>query len=114
MSTVTDGVSADPGHKNKIPKLYPKIKVEKGDFVFLVSDGISDNLTAEEISTEMKKRNLSPRELFSWLSEVTTNRAQNAEEIEKNSTRRDSGVYSDGYKSRPKGDNRALAILEIK
>ncbi len=96
------------------PKLYPTIKVETGDIVLLMSDGISDNFTAEEIASRRQKNNLSIEQLFFWLSEATDKRMTNKEEIIRSSNRDSWGIYSDGYKSEPKSDNRALIIMEIK
>ncbi|MGH2564886.1 MAG: hypothetical protein ACRDE5_10245, partial [Ginsengibacter sp.] len=98
---------------NDEPKTYPKIAVEPGDFVLLMSDGISDNFTAGEIALKVKE-GLSTKELFFWLAETSGQRMKNFEAIEEVSHRKTDGVYSDGYKSKPKPDNRALAIIEIK
>lgn len=110
---VSQSVNANPLFDVKV-KFYPPIAVENGDLIFLMSDGISDNLIAEEIALKVKQERLSVNELFLWLSDETTKRMENVDKIIKNSNRRENGVYSDGYKSKPKKDNRALAILEIK
>lgn len=108
-------------------RTYPPISVETGDIVLLMSDGISDNLTAEEIAKKVKE-GLTAQDLFSWLSDATGKRMRDRDEIvgkpnvdyteslEQKAIlerRRKDGVYPDGYKSKPKPDNRALAILEI-
>ncbi|MFZ1020030.1 MAG: hypothetical protein WAN61_03530 [Minisyncoccia bacterium] len=109
-NVVTKAVSPDTEDK---VKSYPLIKVENGDMVLLYSDGISDNFTPEEIAKKIKE-GLSGKALFSWLSDATGKRMQNAKEIVGNSDRENKGVYSDGYKSKPKPDNRSLVIVEIK
>lgn len=121
----TQAVSANDG----IQLESYKKKVETGDMVLLMSDGISDNFTAEEIAERVKKEGLLTDDLFAWLSNATGERMKNAEKIvgkpNKNKTnspeqiailqeRIKTGRYSDGYRSKPKPDNRALVILEIK
>lgn len=105
--------------KKEIPKSYPPEKVEAGDLVLLMSDGLSDNFTADEIAKKVKE-GLSAKELFIWLSDESDKRMLlvvevNEEEQDKQDLdRAKNGVYPDGYKSRPKSDNRALVIMEIK
>lgn len=90
------------------------VSVEDGDLVLLMSDGVSDNLTPEEIGDAAKTMN-TEEELFTWISEVTNSRMQNREKIVENTLSRETeGKYSDGYKSKPKKDNRALVIMKIK
>jgi protein phosphatase len=97
-------------------KSYPKMKVEKGDIIILMSDGISDNFTSEEIVLKKHGDNLSAQQLFIWLSDATDRRMKYSKEIIKDSGKNRSkyGFYSDGYQSEPKNDNRALVIMEIK
>ena len=97
------------------PKTCGMIQIDSGDLILIMSDGISDNFTAEEIAEHIKKYHLLPRQLFTWLSDTTTARMKDADEIiAKTPDRAKDGVYSDGYKSKPKPDNRALVIIEIK
>ena len=124
-NTVTAAVSRSDYQE---PKTYEKIGVETGDLVLLMSDGFADNFTVDEIAKKVKE-GLSVGELFSWLANETRERMKNYEKIigKPNKDREESpeqiailekrkkdGVYSDGYKSKPKPDNRALAIIEIK
>ncbi len=51
----------------KPPKYYSDIEVEAGDLVLLMSDGISDNFTSEEIALKKQEGNLSAEQLFFWL-----------------------------------------------
>lgn len=109
-------------------KSYLEQKVETGDVVLLMSDGVSDAFTSEEIAKKVKE-GLSSDGLFSWLSDETDKRMLNKDKIVRkpNADGTESGEqkdilekrikighYSDGYKSKPKPDNRALVILEIK
>ena len=105
-------------NKDDQPKFYPNIKVEEGDIVLLMSDGISDNITAEEIAEERQKQNLTAKGLFTWISDTTNARMAQADEIIEKGRGQikdiEGGLYSDQFKSKPKPDNRALAIMEIK
>ncbi len=101
-------------------KKYDDQEVEDGDLVLLMSDGISDNFTPDEISKMWKEENLTPEELFQKISDESGKRMANKEKIIATSNRvadskiKEEQVYSDGYKSTPKCDNRALIIVEIK
>ncbi len=105
-----------------------KVRVKKGDMVILMSDGISDNLTPEEIAKLIKGQN--PEFAVRIIDLITSERMKNYEDIitktEKpynprfnfitNQTtdgRRATGKYSDGFKSMPKRDNRGIAIMEV-
>jgi serine/threonine protein phosphatase PrpC len=99
-------------HNDPIKK-YPIVGLEEGDMVLLMSDGISDNFTSDEIAREVKNRNLNAKELFAWLSDATSKRMLTSTLIT-DRERRKKGVYPDGYKTKPKPDNRALIIMEIK
>jgi serine/threonine protein phosphatase PrpC len=105
--------SAISPHLSGQPKSYEDVEVEPGDAVLLMSDGISDNITADEIGHKVKE-GMTPSELYVWLSESTKERMTNKDKIIDSSDREKDGKYSDGFKSKPKNDNRALAILEIK
>ncbi len=110
---VSSAVSPNKAVEITIPKSCEKVKLEKGNTVILMSDGISDNLTVEDIAKKIKE-GLSPKELFTWISTETDRRMRDASKIIEFSERKKNGIYSDGFKSEPKPDNRALAILEIK
>jgi hypothetical protein len=51
------------------------------------------------------------------ISDVTDKRMKNSKDIisktDQQGGRHKTGVYSDGYKSKPKSDNRAIAIVDI-
>ncbi len=91
--------------------LHDRAYVNSGDRVFLMSDGISDNLTPEEISRLTHGKTI--EEAARIISKVISERMKNTKQIIDSSDRKKQGKYSDGYKSKPKRDNRALAILEI-
>jgi len=112
-----------PNNKRLEVKSYESVAIEGGDLVLLMSDGLSDNFTAEEIASARKKYNLSPDALFTHLSNEGNERMKNINEIYGKSgpertamvqKRKEEGIFSDGYKSAPKKDNRALVIIEIK
>lgn len=119
--------AVSPRHKDEKPKLLDPIEVEKGDIVILASDGIFDNITPEEIAAQIKA-GLSGKELFQWISTMTGGRMRNAKKLigipekeggpsreqEVLEERKKTGVYKDGFRSKPKPDNRSLAILEIR
>lgn len=81
-----------------------------GDRVVLMSDGINDNLTTKEIWTSIQGR--SPEDAMSNISDITDSRMANADRII--SEGRYEGRYSDSYRSEPKKDNRAFAVVDIK
>jgi len=110
---VSSAVSPNEDVETRVPKSYPRIKVEKGSKVILMSDGVSNNLTMEDIAKKVKA-GLTKEELFAWISKETSRRMLNHKQIIESSDRPKDGVYSDGYKSKPKPDNRALVIVEIK
>lgn len=83
-----------------------------GQRAILITDGISDNLTAEELVSLVLGK--SPTEAIEVISEVTNNRMQGEESIIMNTANRtEQGEYSDGFKSRPKPDNRGMAIIDF-
>ncbi|MBP6884054.1 MAG: SpoIIE family protein phosphatase [Candidatus Pacebacteria bacterium] len=101
------------------PKTYDlsSIDLEPGDKIFIMSDGISDNLLPEEIwqaVEEMKTK----EDAISAVSFITSDRSYNRKKIIEETGgiqgRKEKGVYADGFKPEPKPDNRALAIIEIK
>ena len=116
---VTNAISPS---EEKDPKSYPRVRVQTKDLILLYSDGISDNFTSEEIAKKVKE-GLSRDELFAWLSDATGERMKNYYKIigkeagERQrviKAREKRGVFSDGFKSKPKKDNRALVIMEVK
>jgi serine/threonine protein phosphatase PrpC len=91
---------------------YSSIILEKGDRVFIMTDGISDNLTSEEISHLTNQ--MSIEQAMQVISDVTGRRMKDYKKIlESTKDRRKQGRYSDGYRSAPKPDNRSLVIVEI-
>jgi len=108
---VTNALFQDSG-KKKMERFGP---LPKGAVVVVGSDGIFDNLTADEIWGEIKGK--SPRDAVGRISDVTDERMGNARQIiqdtDKLGGRWSREKYSDGYKSEPKPDNRGLAIIYI-
>ncbi len=95
--------------------------LQPGDRILLMSDGVSDNLTPEEC-VQIIKGTKTPQEAYDVLVRAVTQRmdwnADPAQEatIQKESFERKTGkraVYSDGFRSRPKNDNRSLIIIEV-
>jgi protein phosphatase len=113
------------------PKILDPIPVEKGDIVILMTDGISDNLTPDEIVKRIK--GAKPKQIIQAISHLTDKRMEKAEEIaaisgayaddpndpeykryiELKRERVAKGIYSDGLKSAPKPDNRGIAVVQI-
>ncbi len=104
-------------NSKEVPKTYDlsKLNLEPGDRIFIMSDGIGDNLTPEEIWQATEEMN--SKDAVSALSLITTDRAMNVKKIEAETGgpegRAAKGVYADGYRSEPKADNRALLIIDI-
>jgi len=122
-ATVDTAVSPDIKEEQRKIKKYDSVQVEEGDLVILMSDGLSDNFTPEEIAKAKTEYKLGADGLFLWLSNAADRRMREIDEIRGKTTeertailekRKTDGVYSDGYKSEPKKDNRGLAIVEIK
>lgn len=88
-----------------------EVILNKGDVVLLMSDGISDNLTPEELGEIIKDKQGS--EIISEVSHITDERMANADKIIADSDREKDGKYLDGYKSAPKADNRSFVVMEI-
>lgn len=115
---------------NSVDAKQPKIKsdritVNQADRVILASDGISDNLTPEEIRQLTK--NLSPQQAIKKLDQITSQRMQNwyqnnpsfdRDNVPTNpqalAYRKQHGVFPDGYRSAAKTDNRSIVVFDIK
>lgn len=111
---IMDAISSNPELIGEV-EYNSRISVEVGDMVLLMSDGISDNFTAEEIAEVISgPPRMTVEELYEWLYYATGQRMSNKKEIIASSDRENDGKYSDGYKTQPKADNRALVIMEIK
>lgn len=96
------------------PVAYEPVALRKRDRVYLCSDGISDNLTPEEIAAIAKGKTI--EETLAAVSDVTDGRMRRYSNISHeaaNGERAEKGRFSDGYLSAPKPDNRALVIMEI-
>lgn len=93
-------------------KHFSEMELEKGDKVFLMSDGIADNLTPEEIGSLSSGK--SAADSYLMIARITEERMTNYEAIKRGSDRATKGIYSDGFLSKPKRDNRALAVFEIR
>lgn len=93
-----------------------------------MTDGISDNLTPDEIAKLIKGQD--PDLAVKLIDMITSERMKNYEDIIKKTElpfnprfdiitnlttigRRKTGKYSDGRKSMPKKDNRGIAIMEV-
>lgn len=90
-----------------------KLQISVGDRVILMSDGIDDNFTPQELAIIVTGR--TAMDAILEIDRITSLRMQNGERIVRNTQNRtDSGVFSDGYKSEPKCDNRSIIIIDIK
>jgi protein phosphatase len=111
---VTNAITAESEESNF--ELQPPVSVKKGDLVLVLSDGVTDNIIPKEIG-HLVKQGLSPKQIIQALSGITGKRMENREDIlydtENMGGREKLGVYSDGFLSRPKTDNRGIAIIEI-
>lgn len=100
--------------RNLIKELFP-ISVEKGDFILLLTDGITDNLTTDEITDLIRGKK--PVDMFDIISDVTSRRMRDSSVIETetylNGGRENLKSFTDGYKSEPKPDNRGMAVIQI-
>ncbi len=94
--------------------------VKPGYRVMLASDGITNNLTPQEISKCIK--GLTTAEATLKLGDIVSSRmelavvqhsASNDERTAVLTERRATGSYADGYKSPPKSDNRSLVLFDI-
>lgn len=95
-------------------KTYAAIPLQQGYRVLLFSDGIGDNLTDEELARLVPPHHVSAQDAFSLLSDITSKRMAEKDEIEaKTGDRSKVKTYSDGFRSKPKEDNRALVIMDI-
>ena len=97
-------------------KKQPLIPVQSGDRVYLMSDGISDNLTPDEIVALGNPGTTNASEAIRTISDVTGKRMQNADALKKETddgSRKRNGKYTDGFKSEAKPDNRAISIIDI-
>lgn len=91
-----------------------RIEVQSGDRVLLMSDGISDNLTSDEIAESIS--GLSPGQAMKKISDITDQRMIKSSQIKKEMSpeqRAQETQYPDGYKSMPRKDNRAFVIMDI-
>ena len=91
------------------------IELKRGDRVILGSDGIFDNLTNEEVAELAAPGFATAGEAVKLISSETGKRMVNIENIHniEPSTHGDVRKFSDGYKSKPKRDNRALVIIDV-
>jgi len=111
---VTNAITADATESNF--ELQPPVSVQKGDLVMLLSDGVTDNAVPKEIG-QLVKQGLGPKQIIQALSSITGRRMENKDDIldatETMGGRDKLGVFSDGFLSRPKADNRGVVIFEI-
>lgn len=95
-------------------KRYDPIFLQSGDRVYLFSDGVGDNLTAEELAEIGKGK--SPEETIQAVSDITTQRMLRTDDLyaeAQNGWRAQYGTFSDGYRSLAKKDNRAIVVMDI-
>lgn len=99
-------------HNPAMPNILStrNIPLHPGDFIFMMSDGIADNFTSQELITMIKVAHLA--ESVDHIMKKCTQRMQYAESMELEN-RKATGVYSDGYLSEPKKDNRSFVILHL-
>jgi protein phosphatase len=106
---VTNVVGVDKGEISSVGGLIP---AEKGYRVAIMSDGISDNLTPDEIWRLTCGKTV--EEAIAEISDVTDERMMCIDELHLERLERFyKKTFSDGFKSLPKKDNRALAIMDI-
>lgn len=110
-NVIGNQIRAYPEHKDegKVTHL-PRVEVRSGYRVYMYTDGVGDNLTSAEIAKNAGKR-MTADQAAGLLADITAKRMRNSEAIEK--AGRSNGVYKDGFRSRPKRDNRAIAIIDI-
>lgn len=89
--------------------------IPPGYRIILVSDGLTDNLTTEEILTFTNGQ--TGEESIQTLWQVTNSCMANTSIIRdaerQRPLRKDAGVFIHGLKSKPKRDNRAVVIMDI-
>lgn len=89
-----------------------RLPVFKGQKILILSDGISDNLTTLEILEIIK--GLDGRLIIEKLSTILQGRMVNARQIiDSTANRSETGMFSDGFASEPKPDNRAIVVMEV-
>ncbi len=94
--------------------LSDEIYIEEGDIILVMSDGISSNLTPDEIWELIQEYRNDPKKIIEILSDVTDARMKNSKRIINDTPDRIyDGEYMDGYKSKPSPDNRALAVIRV-
>lgn len=90
------------------------LMLPNGSTAILLSDGITDNVTTGELIALI--RGLEGPDIVRALSDATQNRMLRYKEIQAETPddeRKKKRVYGDGFKSRPKPDNRAIIVIEI-
>lgn len=91
-------------------------EVEEGGIIFVVSDGISDNLTPDEIWKLIKDHMDNPKKVIEILSDVTDDRMKNCSRLTRMMSyeaRASAGVYPDGFSSKPKKDNIGVGVIRV-
>lgn len=120
------GIAA--GQKYRKYKSEEVLNLSPGDRIILMSDGIADNFTHSEITSLIRNQN--SENAIKTLEKATSERMKNANDIiyrtevpynpnfdfydnETSTGRKTNGKYIDGYKSKPKPDNRGLIIIDV-
>lgn len=103
----------DASNLKKYPYLIP---LSKSDRIVMASDGITDNLTPDEIWDLINSRE--SQKAIEEISDVTDERMTQKEDVISATNSIPGGrgrvpVYIDGFKSTPKPDNRVIAIVDI-
>jgi len=100
---------------------HKKMDLPKGSRLVIGSDGLTDNLTPEEIASIVKGK--SADQAYNDLVDVVKARMTNANDIlEKTgkkmggdwfSARASQGKFADGYRSQPKPDNLTIVVVDL-
>lgn len=82
-----------------------------GQKILIYSDGITDNFTSYELVAMLQGKKT--EEFIHIINEATAKRMANLDTLIADSDRETNGMYADGFKAKPKTDNRALIVIEI-
>lgn len=96
------------------PMLWENREIPRGGRVLLMSDGITDNLETSEIIDYTRGK--AAIDVIKILDDLTTSRMRDWESLIERTPKQERaklGKYSDGFLTKPKPDNRAIAILEV-
>lgn len=94
---------------------YPFIPIPPRGRVLLLSDGLGDNFTPQEIANNIRGK--TAVQALRWCSLASTQRMKNAHQVKQWYAQNDitgQRRYFDGFASEPKPDNRTLIIIDMK